>query len=561
MSNNTKKSTGIWAGVTGALVFALLACLSLQAVAGTLADDISIDVRALSLGNAVTADPPGISAIHYNPAGLANIEGHEADFQGLGVLFSLTGQYSAPAGYNVFGFSDDPVVCSDTPNIHSTCTNFVTSQSKAKGVALYVPFLDKIVELPAGPLAAPLASFAFHPPGSKFTFANGFYIPMAGGYYRSSSDPGDYWGQDVALERITYLSPSLGFKATDTLSLGLSVGMSYQAVAIDQNFRSPNDLLGVARLINDSVCPPFRGQNNFVVDLFLFGFCNAQQGIGPFDNLASLQISMTQSMSDTYNLGVLWQPSDDFAWGAVFQSGAQMHLVGHYNINYGAGVQDVFNSVGSSPTGAILLAVLGLPGYVPPSQSGIASMNLQYPAHFKTGIKWYIMPDLKWNFDLGWSQYGAWKDMTFTFANPPAVLQIAHLLSPDATATSLTLPLGLRDVWNFGTGFEYTWTNRIHLRAGYEWRPGALPDSKRTPLLPINNANLFGVGMGYKYDKDTDIDLSAAYIYSHDEIPANTSTNANSTSLTNIIYNPYAGLDIKTQARITILGIAYRTRW
>lgn len=543
------------------LVALAMTMLSLHAVAGTLADDISIDIKALSLGNAVTADPPGISAIHYNPAGLANIDGREADYQLLGAMFTLTGQYSAPTGFNVFGYSDDPVVCTDTPNVHTNCTNFVTSQSRVKGVALFVPFLDKIVELPAGPLGAPLASFAVKPPGSRFTFADGFYIPLAGGYYRSASDPGDFFGQDVALERITYLSPSLGFKATDTLSLGLSVGMSYQAVALNSSFRAPNELLGVARLINDSVCPPFRGQNNFVVDLFLFGFCGAQQGVGPFDKLASMQLAVQQALSPTYNLGVLWKPTDDFTWGAVYQSGAKMQLVGHYDIKYSEGVQDVFNSVGASPTGAILLAILGLPSYIPPEQSGILSSKLNYPAHFKTGISWQVFPELKWNFDIGWAQYSEWKTLTFTFANPPSVLQLAHLLSPYATANSLSIPLGAHNVWNWGTGFEYALTHRLHLRAGYEWRPGALPDSQRSPLLPINNANLFGMGLGYKYDKDTDIDLAAAYVQSHDNIPSNTSNLANSTSLTNVVYNPYAGLDIKTQARITVVGLAYRTRW
>ena len=40
------------------------------------ADSLTIgNAKALSLGNAVTADPPGIDAIHFNPAGLARING------------------------------------------------------------------------------------------------------------------------------------------------------------------------------------------------------------------------------------------------------------------------------------------------------------------------------------------------------------------------------------------------------------------------------------------------------------------------------------------------------
>lgn len=60
-----------------------------------------MDVRSLALGNAVTADPPGISAIHFNPAALTRIEGLQTDVQGLIANFDIQREFSAPAGYNV----------------------------------------------------------------------------------------------------------------------------------------------------------------------------------------------------------------------------------------------------------------------------------------------------------------------------------------------------------------------------------------------------------------------------------------------------------------------------
>jgi hypothetical protein len=108
---------------------------------------------------------------------------------------------------------------------------------------------------------------------------------MVAGFYRADDDPGNFLGKRVALERITLLSPSVGYKVTDELSVGLSVGLSYQAVALETDFRAPNELLGMMRIIDEEICPPFKDESNIVIDLFLFGFCNAQQGIGPFDNL------------------------------------------------------------------------------------------------------------------------------------------------------------------------------------------------------------------------------------------------------------------------------------
>jgi long-subunit fatty acid transport protein len=541
----------------------LLACLAASTSRAELATNISVDLRALSMGNAVTADPPGVSAVHYNPAGLAKLEGRHADYQFLMANFGITSSYSAPPGYGVFGYSDDPVVCTDAPKDgEDKCANFKTSKSTVQGVSLYVPIMDKTVDLPAGiPVAAPLFGFSIKSPGSKFTFANAMYAPMVAGFYRNPGDPGNFLGQKVALERITLLSPSVGYQVTDELSVGASVGLSYQAMSMQTDFRSPNELLGVLRVIDEQICPPFKGQSNVVIDLFLLGFCNAKEGIGPFDNLATLKLSMQQSLSPSYNLGILWQPSDDFAWGAVYQSQSKMHMKGKFEVDYSQGVQDVFNAVGGSPTGQILLAILGLPSYVPQKETGLISMDLVYPAHFQTGIKYKVMPDWQVNFDIGWTDYAQWDAFNFTFDRTTSVLQLARLLAPGTTATTLSMPLGFQSPWSWKIGTEYSWNERLKFRLGFEPRNSAIPNNRRSSLVPINQAQLYGAGIGYEFDKDTDIDLTAMYLHSKDSIPANTSCSLNCTGLDHIVYNPYAGLDVKTEANITMVGIAYRTRW
>lgn len=545
------------------LGMALLGALFVLPAHADLATNLSIDIRALSMGNAVTADPPGVSAIHYNPAALAKLEGRHLDFQIFSAAMNITADYSAPAGYGVFGYSDDPVVCGDRPKDgEDGCSNFSTGHSEVEGISLFVPVLDEIIDLPAGmPAAAPLFGFSIKPPGSKFTFANGFYAPMVAGFYRGDSDPGNFLGKKAALERFTYLSPSIGYQVNDDWFIGASVGLSYQAIAMETDFRSPNELLGVLRVIDEQVCTPFKGEPNIVVDLFLLGFCNAKSGIGPFDNLATLKVSMQQSLSPTYNLGVLWEPSDEFAWGAVYQSEAKMHLHGKFSVTYGEGVQNVFNAVGGSPTGQILLAILGLPNYVPPSESGLISMDLVYPAHFQTGIKYMLLPDLQVNVDVGWTDYKQWDSFVFNFDRSISVLKLARLLAPGTTPTSLSMPLKYQSPWGVKLGMEYSWNERLKFRLGLEPRNSAIPDDRRSTLVPINQAMLYGSGIGYQFDKDTTIDLTAAYLYSKDSIPHDTSYNLNATGLNNIVYNPYAGLDVRTQANIIILGLAYRTTW
>lgn len=529
-----------------------------------LAQNMSVDLRSLSMGNAVTADPPGVNAIHFNPAGLTKIKGLQLDVQLLMADFAIEADLSAPKGFDVFGYSDDPIVCNDAIDTEPLCSQFKTAHSEVAGVALYLPILDQVIKMPPGPITAPTAGIAYKPPGSKFTYANAFYAPMIAGYYREDDDPGVYMGRKVALERITYLSPSIAYQLTDNLSVGLSVGMSYQAVALNTDFRAPNELVGVFRLIDEEVCAPFRENANIVTDLILFGTCNAKESLGPFKKMANMDLSLQQTLSPTYNLGILWEPNERFAWGAVYQSNAKMRMKGKYKITYEEGARSLINDgLQSSPTGQILGAILGLPTYMPKQEQGLLSMNIEFPAHFQTGIKYKVLPNVQINFDVGWTDFVQWKAFNFEFDREVQVLKIAKILVPNnaVTNTSLSFPLDFNTRWNWGVGMEYTHTSRLKFRLGFEPRDSAVPDNKRNILAPINTAKMYSTGLSYRFDRDTDINLTLMHMTSRDTVPAGSSTLLNQTGVTNLLYNPYAGLDAKTKAVINIMGLVYSTRW
>ena len=529
-----------------------------------LGQNLSVDVRSLSMGNAVTADPPGISAVHFNPAALTKLKGLQTDVQGLIANFDVQREFSAPGGYEVFGFSDDPLVCNDSPdNPSSLCTDFKgTVSGDVEYASLYIPILKKVVDLGEGfPVAAPTAGISYNPPGSKLTYATSVYAPMVAGFGSEDGNPGNYMGQQVAMERITYLSPTIAYEVNDELSIGGGVGMSYQAIALKTDLRMPNELIGVLRMVDESVCAPFRQNSNIITDLMLFGMCNADEAMNPFSSFGKMEVALEQSLSPSYNLGVLWEPTDEFGLGLVYQSSAKMRLKGKYNIQNANAPRELIKGLNSSATGQILAAILGFPSYIAPSESGLLSMDLEYPAHFQAGIKYKILPDLQVNFDVGWTDFAAWDKFKFEFDRQINALKIAKLLSADVTDKSLSFPLGFQSSWTWGIGFEYSANDRLKLRAGYEPRTSAIPNDKRNTMVPINNAQLFGLGVGYRFDEDTDIDLSIAFLRSRDNIPAGSSSLANDTSINNLLYNPYAGLNVSTNTKVTILGLNYRTRW
>ncbi len=464
----------------------------------------------------------------------------------------------------MFGYSDDPLVCNDDEaNPSSLCTDYKgTVEGDVEYPTLYVPVLKKMVDLGKGmPIAAPTFGVAYRPPGSKVTYATAMYAPMIAGFGAEDGNPGNYMGQQVALERITYLSPSAAYQVNDELSLGASIGMSYQAVALNTDMRAPNDLVGVLRLIDEDVCAPFKENGNSVGDLLLFGMCNAEESLGPFDKLAKLELAVEQTLTPSYNLGLLWEPTDNFGLGLVYQSESKMQLKGKFHITNGQGAQDLTNALNTSVTGQILSAILGFPSYVPPTESGLATIDLNYPQHFQAGIKYKILPDVQVNVDVGWTDWDEWESLDIQFDRSLSVLQVAKLLSNNITPNSISLPIGFQSSWNWGVGVQYDATDRLQLRLGYEPRTSAIPDDKRNPMVPINNAQLFGMGLTYKFDPDTDIDLTYAHLRSRDQIPANTSSMANETGVGNILYNPYAGLDISTNTKVNLAGIVYRTRW
>ncbi len=529
-----------------------------------LGQNLSVDMKSLSMGNAVTADPPGINSIHFNPAGLSRIDGLQTDLQGIIAHFDIGREWTAPEGYGVFGYSDDPLVCNDDEaNPSSLCTDYKgTVEGDVEYPTLYVPVLKKMVDLGKGmPIAAPTFGVAYRPPGSKVTYATAMYAPMIAGFGAEDGNPGNYMGQQVALERITYLSPSAAYQVNDELSLGASIGMSYQAVALNTDMRAPNDLVGVLRLIDEDVCAPLKGNGNSVGDLLLFGMCNAEESLGPFDKLAKLELAVEQTLTPSYNLGLLWEPTDDFGLGLVYQSESKMQLKGKFHITNGQGAQDLTNALNTSVTGQILSAILGFPSYVPPTESGLATIDLNYPQHFQAGIKYKILPDVQVNVDVGWTDWDEWESLDIQFDRSLSVLQVAKLLSNNITPNSISMPIGFQSSWNWGVGVQYDATDRLQLRLGYEPRTSAIPDDKRNPMVPINNAQLFGMGLTYKFDPDTEIDLTYAHLRSRDQIPANTSDMANKTGVDNILYNPYAGLDISTNTKVNLAGIVYRTRW
>ena len=517
---------------------------------GQMSTNIIGPSKAMALGNAVTADTPGVFAIQYNPAGLAKLDGRQFQLNIANVYMDIDADFIAPPDYNIFGIDGLEI----DPNTGQQRDPVANTHSHTNRVALYLPG-HGIQGLPAGPGVLPTLGFSIKQPGSKLTFGNAFYIPMPVGFVRKWDDPGRYMPQATTMQRVTYLSPTVAYEINDEWSVGAGVQFSHQAVAADQWMRAPNMLLGVAEILQDA----FNCQSGNEPLAPFIALCGGN--VGPWDDIGAMSLDLQETLSPTYSLGVMWEPTDWFSWGASYYSHSDMKLKGTFELNYTDNWSGFWQSFNSSIIGAISAAILSLPSGAP-REAGNVSMNLTYPQHFKSGISLKVHPKLSVNLDVGYYDWSTFDALNLQFDRNLEFLGAAKILSPDnATSNTLRLPLNWTDEWNVGIGLIHHVTPRLDLRLGADIRDSITPDDQRSLLGIFGDTIMWGAGFGYQWDRDTVLDAHISYMQSVEYIPANGSCNLNCDNLTNIIYNPYAGLDVKTSVRFASLGFSFTTKF
>lgn len=527
-----------------------------------LIQNMFIDTKAMSLGNAVTADPTGIMDIHFNPAGLTKLDGRQMQFQFMNIVLKTEAEFSLPKDYDSTGrlldISQDPVLKEGKSNASA---------------AAYLPGVGILPMDTLPVLTLPNGGVSINPPGSKFTFANAVYAPMASGFSKPKNDSGRYQARQVALQRFTYMSPSFGYKVSESISVGASFLFSHQAVAVEQNIRAPSPLLAIVKHVQDAIgCFDSDGNPTGNDPLSaIAAICGGK--LGPYQDIGELKLATEETLSPSFNLGFLWEPFSWFAFGVGYQSEAKTNLKGTYELNYSDDFTGFFQKLSPTFVGTFGRALLKLPSGLE-VEKGHVTTELTYPQHIQIGTKIRLFDTLQLNVDAGWTDFAKWKALEFKFDREVSFLNSAKVLAPDlATGTSLRQPLNYKSVWSFGFGLQLDVSSRLSLRAGYEPRQTSIPKNARSVQAPLGFAELYSLGLGYQWDTDTVIDLSASFMQSKEAIYAdpqsesdkgnypNSSDAVNRDCLTCTVTSPYPGLDIKTRLMIGAVGFSFRTKF
>ncbi|MVF14894.1 aromatic hydrocarbon degradation protein [Ketobacter sp. MCCC 1A13808] len=486
--------------------------------------------KATALGNAVTADPPGIDSIHYNPAGLARVKGREGLFKLALVSFTFGAEFG----------DYDPVAQTEIDKWGLDETDsVVNSASETSTPIIKVPFVDGRTEWPLPVVIVPTGGAAYRPSGKNYTVGTAAFVPFAAGYVREEEDdPARFMGTELAMTRLTYFSPTIGFQFNDEWSFGVGIHFSYNGLSAQTDLRLALLPLGVINTALEQI-----GEGS---DCLGGAFELCGHSLSPFEEAIELDVDVETALSVSAVFGALWQPTSWFTWGFVYQTEADNKMKGSYRLTYSDDWQALWGSFHNEL--APIPAYLGFPKGVA-EQTGEATVDLKHPAHFSTGVSVQVTPRWKINLDAKWTDWDVWEGFRVEFDAPFELGSLAGKIVPHyASTTSLVIPRNYESVWNVAMGVEYQYNDRLVLRAGWEPRKSSVPDDKLDVLLPMGEADLYGVGLGYEFLKNMHVELALAYFISKNDIPAGSSTNANDLNpATSAWYNPYTGIDIKTE--------------
>ncbi|MCG8667954.1 MAG: outer membrane protein transport protein [Pseudomonadales bacterium] len=499
------------------------------------------NAKAIALGNAVTADPPGIDAIHFNPAGLAKLKGRQLQLKLVLGNADVYGEFHSNSEYQElldrYGLQDP----------------MVDTSSEIEAFAVYLPG-SGVTEIPA--LIAPLGGVSYNPPASNFTLGTSVYAPLMLGYVRDENDIGRFYGKEIGMSRVTFFSPTIAWQVSDTFSFGMGIGFSYTGIGLNLDYRAANQLLGGLYTATNDICG---GEDNgYLWQGVSVDLCGGE--ISPFSKLLNLDVQLEKQISTTVNLGFIWQPTPWFSLGLLYQSEADDRLEGDIKVSLDEGVIGLLSGLANSNAflGSVVTATeltknggqINTSGYI----------DLVLPQHAALGISLQLFPDLKINIDYKWTETSKWEAFDFRLDEPLPILSFIQFIE-NIEKNAIIFPRGYEDSANFAFGIEYQATDRLAVRFGYEPRDSGVPKDKLDFLIPLGDFNLYGLGFSYQLAKGSIFDISLGYGKSDQFIPAGSSTNGNYNGLDNFVYNPSAGLDVRSVIEFSVLEFSYRTHF
>ena len=389
-------------------------------------------------GGAAAAED--VTTIFYNPAGLVRLQTTQAVVAGNLICPSvkLHNDNSQPAfGQPLGGTGGDAGSCAVVPNLY-----------------LGVPFTD------------------------KWSFGIGVNVPFG---LKTDYDS-DWLGRFQAIKSkldTVNINPVISWEPTKNLTLG--GGVSWQRLKAELTNKvnyAGAFATGVGAAVAAGQIPP----------------AAAQTLIGSAIGLESDARVSGHDSGWGWNVGALWQVSDQTRLGAAYRSKIKYDVSGSVNFNNPS-------VLGPLPPTLAPVGVAVANGVNNVLASGDVKLSIEMPDTANVSVfhqfnnQWDLMADVQYT---GWS----------TIKELKIVRTTGIVLS--------TTPENFRDTWRFSVGANYRYGDKWIFRGGLAWDQSPVRDAERTPRLPDNDRTWVALGAQYKFSPSVAVDIAWAYIFVRD---------------------------------------------
>jgi long-subunit fatty acid transport protein len=371
------------------------------------------------------------------------------------------------------------------------------------------------------------------------------------------------------------LEPGISYRVTKSLAIGASFGLGLSFMGFETRMRSPNDMVALTGALGQAT----RGLEIPILSELTLPAPWFGGGLSPYEDVGGLKFFAQDLFNPSYNVGFLWDPFSWVSFGGVYQSQANADMKGRYTWQYSPSMQRMVNWLGSSPLTVITASILGLPTHCPDQMEGNMSVNVVYPARVQFGIKLQPHPRIKFLVDANWADWEAWKTQTIVFDRDMPLLQLARLMGYTGGNRQMVVQNGFKNEVHLTYGVELNPSGPVTLRLGYEDRPTSNSENY-FGMLPLGDLKIYSIGIGLDKSKEAPprkikglsdllhqmlapdlLDLGFSYITSDYKVNFNQSKNFNSTNFTDMIYNPFAGLQYEMKATLLVISLKQTYFW
>lgn len=322
----------------------------------------------------------------------------------------------------------------------------------------------------------PQIFYTVKPAGSSVAFGFGLYSPFGLG----SEYPENSSFRELAIKariRMLTLSPVLAWKINDQLSVAAGPTINFADAKFERGILGPGDK---------------------------FRFEGSGVGVGA-------------------QVGVLWQPTKQHSFGAVYRSPFDIRFSGHSSAQLSdeqkrnlvaineqialanAGIRQVRATV-PEPFVDTVLTGLGLPleeiDPVPTSfPEEDADAKIRFPQSVTVGYS--FRPTAAWNFEVNvdWTDWDNLNEVTL------------H----QSSSSDVTLPFNYESSFFYEFGATHYLENGFNISAGYIYSENSVPNESFSPSVPDSNRHIFSAGVGYESERFS-VALAYQYIYGPERV-------------------------------------------